>query len=381
MAQEKYNLIPYQGSNITLFSDENDSYINLTELANAYHRRKSILTWIRSAKTIEFLNVWEKKHNPNYDGAQLSAVYKLVSDRALTIKKWIELTNSKGIQTRIGEHAGTYAHIDIAIRFAGWISPEFELYLVEEIQRLKKIEQKKNSFELLDHDQILALVRLKEVFKYVAHQEAAENAHKDVFASKSTSSNPFAEFNKWRGEILDISKQKINERIRQYCIDNNIAASKKMMNLSNREAILLLDSYDAVRNAVWDFLELKGEVNALNLANLAGNMIRIEQGQILRKNEDTLFDQKQELGEHNDFHKMIDNAPEVKTARQILEWRDKEIKRLKEQAVPPKEISKRIAQSIRSNTMLIEQKEEPLSDYNKKLQQALKYDPKKDKKE
>lgn len=60
-------------------------------------------TWIRSAKTIEFLNVWEKKHNPLYDGAQLSTVYKLIADRALTIKKWIELTHAKGIQTRVDD--------------------------------------------------------------------------------------------------------------------------------------------------------------------------------------------------------------------------------------------------------------------------------------
>ena len=37
---------------------------------------------------------------------------------------------------------GTYAHSDIAFKFAAWISAEFELYLVTEFKRLKAEEQK-----------------------------------------------------------------------------------------------------------------------------------------------------------------------------------------------------------------------------------------------
>ena len=35
---------------------------------------------------------------------------------------------------------GTYAHKDIAFKFASWISVEFELYMVKEFQRLKEQE-------------------------------------------------------------------------------------------------------------------------------------------------------------------------------------------------------------------------------------------------
>lgn len=35
-----------------------------------------------------------------------------------------------------------YAHKDIAFKFAGWISVEFELYIVKEFQRLKEAEYK-----------------------------------------------------------------------------------------------------------------------------------------------------------------------------------------------------------------------------------------------
>ena len=52
------------------------------------------------------------------------------------------------------------------------------------------------------------------------------DGHKEVFAAKSCSKNPFLEFNNWRNKILDISPQVIEERIKQYCIQNKIALTK-----------------------------------------------------------------------------------------------------------------------------------------------------------
>ena len=56
--------------------------------------------------------------------------------------KWVNTTNAKGIIVKSGRYGGTYAHKDIAFKFASWISVEFELYIVKEFQRLKEEEQK-----------------------------------------------------------------------------------------------------------------------------------------------------------------------------------------------------------------------------------------------
>lgn len=48
----------------------------------------------------------------------------------------------KGIVSKTGRYGGTYAHKDIAMEFAMWISPEFKVYLIREFQRLKEDEQK-----------------------------------------------------------------------------------------------------------------------------------------------------------------------------------------------------------------------------------------------
>ncbi|MCM1533135.1 MAG: KilA-N domain-containing protein [Corallococcus sp.] len=46
-----------------------------------------------------------------------------------------------GLISEAGRYGGTYAHKDIAFKFASWISVEFELYLIKEFQRLKIVEQ------------------------------------------------------------------------------------------------------------------------------------------------------------------------------------------------------------------------------------------------
>lgn len=325
MSQEKSAIITYRGTPINLFSDERDDYINLTDMATAWKNRKSIGTWLKNKQTIDFMSVWEKKNNANFRVLGLEDIKKNAgkSNFSLSVKDWVERTNAKGIFSRMGSSAGTWAHKDIAIKFAGWLNPEFELFIIEEIQRLKQIERQKNSYELLSHDQILHLVRLKEVFKYVAHQEIIEDAHKEFYAAMSTSKNPFSEFNAWRNKILGISPDVINQRIKQYCIDNKIGQPNRYLSKSKREKLLILDSYDAVRNAVWDFLKIQGEINALNLANLVGNMMRIEKGEILIKNETNLFHERQDLGEYNDFATAVGSIKQIKAARETLNFRHK----------------------------------------------------------
>ncbi len=61
----------------------------------------------------------------------------------MSSQKWINETNAIGIISKSGRYGGgTYAHSDIAFKFASWISAEFELYLIREFKRLKEEEQK-----------------------------------------------------------------------------------------------------------------------------------------------------------------------------------------------------------------------------------------------
>jgi len=322
MSEEKNQTLTYNGNEISVVSDEKTDFVNLTDLAKVWKGRKSISSWLKNKQTLDYLNVWEKKNNPQYRDHQMGVALKMAREGTLSIKNWIEVTNAKGIITRTGLFQGTYAHKDIAIKFAGWLNPDLELWIVEKIQELRELEEQKNSFQLLTHEEVLSLVKLKEIFKYVAHQAVVEDAHRDVYSAQSGAKNTIAQFHKFRNDILDIAPSTIDDRIKQYCLKHSIPLSKKIANKTKREKILMLDSYDAVKFAVWDFLSINGEVNALSLADLVSNMMRIEKGEVIRKNEADLFREKEDLGEYDNLEKVLSEHPKVKTAREVLYYRE-----------------------------------------------------------
>jgi len=62
----------------------------------------------------------------------------------MTSSKWIKSTNAIWIKSKAGKYGGgTYAHRDIALEFALWISHKIKLYIIKEFQRLKSLESDK----------------------------------------------------------------------------------------------------------------------------------------------------------------------------------------------------------------------------------------------
>jgi len=104
-----------------------------------------ISLWLRTYSTIEYIGLWEMLNNPNFK-PHIYEGFKNESAKPhfwMSAQKWISETNAIGITSKSGRYGGgTYAHSDIAFKFAAWISAEFELYLVTEFKRLKIEEQK-----------------------------------------------------------------------------------------------------------------------------------------------------------------------------------------------------------------------------------------------
>jgi hypothetical protein len=95
---------------------------------------------MRNRNTIEFLGLWESLHNPAFNRVQFDTFKSEagLNRFVMTPSKWIEQTGAIGIVTKAGRYnGGTYAHSDIAMEFASWISAEFKLYLMKDYRRLK----------------------------------------------------------------------------------------------------------------------------------------------------------------------------------------------------------------------------------------------------
>lgn len=151
MSKIKKEQISAKGFAIQVYTEDfRNDYISLTDIArykNVHEPKDVVKNWLRVRDTIEFLGLWETIHNPNFKGVEFDSFRKEAGTNAFTLspQRWIENTNAIGIISKSGRGGGTFAHPDIAMEFASWISAEFKLYLIQDYKRLKSDENSKLS--------------------------------------------------------------------------------------------------------------------------------------------------------------------------------------------------------------------------------------------
>lgn len=150
MAKIIKETIHANGFDISLFTEDlKNSYISLTDIAKYRSDEPNdvIKNWLRNKDTIAFLGLWESLHNPDFKPIEFDGFRNEAGSNAFTMSptKWIEGVNAKGIISKSGRYGGTFAHSDIAMEFASWISPEFKLYIIKDFQRLKDDENSRLS--------------------------------------------------------------------------------------------------------------------------------------------------------------------------------------------------------------------------------------------
>ena len=151
MSKVKKDTIEAKGFAIQIYTEDfKNDYISLTDIArykNVHEPKDVVKNWLRVRDTIEFLGLWETIHNPNFKGVEFDSFRKEAGTNAFTLspQRWIENTNAIGIVSKSGRGGGTFAHPDIAMEFASWISAEFKLYLIQDYKRLKADENSKLS--------------------------------------------------------------------------------------------------------------------------------------------------------------------------------------------------------------------------------------------
>jgi hypothetical protein len=143
-------IIHAKGIDIGIYTNDfENEFISLTDIAKyrSDEPRDVIKNWMRNRNTLEFLGVWEQLHNPNFKQVEFDLFRSEAGLNSFTMSptKWIEGVNAIGIVSKSGRYGGTYAHSDIAMSFATWISPEFQLYIMKDYRRLKSDENSRLS--------------------------------------------------------------------------------------------------------------------------------------------------------------------------------------------------------------------------------------------
>ena len=129
---------------VNILKVNGEDYICLTDMLRAKDGDFFITDWLRNRNTLEFIGIWEKVYNPNFNYGEFAIIKNQsgLNSFKISVKEFVARTNAISVQAKAGRYGGTYAHKDIAFEFAMWISPEFKVYIVKEFQRLKEEEHK-----------------------------------------------------------------------------------------------------------------------------------------------------------------------------------------------------------------------------------------------
>ena len=242
MSKIKKEKISAKGFDIEVYTEDfKNDYISLTDIAkykNTDDPRFVIQNWMRNRNTLEFIGLWEALNNPNFNRVQFDTFRNEAGLNRFTMtpSKWIESTRAIGIVSKSGRYGGTYAHYDIAMEFASWLSPEFKLYIIQDYKRLKEDENSKLSLTWNLHREISKI-------NYKIHTDAIkEYLLKDLtdeqlsfkYASEADMIN-VALFNKrakqWREENPDLKGN-----MRDYASLNELLV---LANMESYNAILI----------------------------------------------------------------------------------------------------------------------------------------------
>ncbi len=234
--------INVKGTEVSIFSRNEDDYISLTDIAKYKNSKRTdqiIQNWIRNRNTIEFIGLWETLNNENFKPVEFEGFRKDagLNSFVLTPKQWIKRTNAIGIISKPGRYGGTFAHKDIALEFASWISFEFKLYLIKEFQRLKINENKALNIEWNVKRQLVKInykIHTNAIKENLIPKTLTKREINQVFANEADVLN-MALFGKTAKGWRDQNKDK-EGNIRDYA---NVSQLVCLSNLENLNALFI----------------------------------------------------------------------------------------------------------------------------------------------
>lgn len=240
MSRIKKEQISAKGFSIQVYTEDfKNDYISLTDIAkykNTDDPRFVIQNWMRNRNTLEFIGLWEALNNPNFNRVQFDTFRNEAGLNRFTMtpSKWIESTGAIGIVSKSGRYGGTYAHYDIAMEFASWISAEFKLYLIQDYKRLKSDENSRLSLSWNLHREISKI-------NYKIHTDAI----KEYLLSDLT--NEQLSF-KYASEADMLNVVLFNKRAKQWR-EENLDLKGNMRDYASLNELLVLanmESYNAI---------------------------------------------------------------------------------------------------------------------------------------
>ncbi|MDW0360810.1 KilA-N domain-containing protein [Halomonas venusta] len=129
------NVIPLQYNGMPIRFDL-DGWLNATDIAKKLGKEPT--QWIRQSETVEYMVKRSLSLGINsVSETELQDIRKLQSNSSLAKSKLLRLAKKTGMVKIIaGRNGGTWLHPKMAVRFARWLSVDFEIWCDEQIESI-----------------------------------------------------------------------------------------------------------------------------------------------------------------------------------------------------------------------------------------------------
>ena len=99
--------IKVQNTEVTVITYNDKDYISLTDMVRNMENGPALIEkWLRNKNTVEFLGIWEEMYNPDFNSPEFEGIKNEagLNRFILSVKQWVEKTNSKGIIAKAGRY-------------------------------------------------------------------------------------------------------------------------------------------------------------------------------------------------------------------------------------------------------------------------------------
>lgn len=101
-----------QDTEISISYINNQEYICITDMLKAKDGDFFVTDWLRNRNTMEFLGVWERIYNPDFNYGEFATIRNQagLNSFKISVKEFVVRTNAISLQAKAGRYGGTYAH-------------------------------------------------------------------------------------------------------------------------------------------------------------------------------------------------------------------------------------------------------------------------------
>ena len=96
---------------ITVVQINNEDYLCLTDMIKAKDGDFFITDWLRNRNTLEYIGIWEKVYNPNFNYGEFATIKSQsgLNSFKISVKEFVARTNAISLQAKAGRYGGTDA--------------------------------------------------------------------------------------------------------------------------------------------------------------------------------------------------------------------------------------------------------------------------------